>query len=31
MREMMEPQLAKQRRQEIMREVERNRLVKGFR
>jgi methylmalonyl-CoA/ethylmalonyl-CoA epimerase len=31
MREMMEPQLAKQRRQEILREVERNRLVKGFR
>src|SRR5918998_5065322 len=31
MREMMEPHLAKQRRQEILREVERNRLVKGFR
>jgi hypothetical protein len=31
MREMMEPQLAKQRRQEMLREVERNRLVKGFR
>src|SRR5918997_1544201 len=27
---MMEPHLAKQRRQEILREVERNRLVKGF-
>jgi hypothetical protein len=31
MREMMEPQLARQRRQEMLREVERNRLVKGFR
>src|SRR5918997_196976 len=28
---MMEPHLAKQRRQEILREVERNRLGKGFR
>jgi hypothetical protein len=31
MREMMDPQLRKQRRQEMLREVERNRLVKALR
>jgi len=31
MREMMDPQLEKQRRQEMLREVERNRMVKAMR